>query len=83
MAYLLNPVATERAVWMIEHQNRITFRVLAGATKTQIKQETEKKFAVQVKSVNTRNQPDGQRIASITFSKAGTATSLASRLKIL
>ena len=49
---ILAPVITEKATISSE-QNKVVFKVAAGATKPQIKEAVEKLFDVKVKSVNT------------------------------
>ena len=49
---ILSPVITEKAT-IASEQNKVTFKVAAGATKLQIKEAVEKLFDVKVKSVNT------------------------------
>ena len=45
---LLYPITTEKAVGMIERENKIIFIVEKGATKDQIKLEVEQEFEVEV-----------------------------------
>jgi large subunit ribosomal protein L23 len=49
---IVAPVVTEKATVASEH-NKVVFKVLAKATKPQIKDAIEKLFDVKVKSVNT------------------------------
>ena len=49
---IVAPVVTEKATVASEH-NKVVFKVLSKATKSQIKDAIEKLFDVKVKSVNT------------------------------
>src|SRR5690606_14112577 len=49
---ILSPVITEKST-VASEQNKVMFKVAAGATKPQIKEAVEKLFDVKVKSVNT------------------------------
>jgi large subunit ribosomal protein L23 len=49
---ITRPVITEKATMLSEH-NKVVFRVLPDATKTQVKQAVEALFKVKVTRVNT------------------------------
>ncbi len=83
MNLLQAPVTTERAVSQIERLNKIAFYCDNSATKGLIKKEAAQRFNTTVKSVNVRVRPDGRKVAVLTLSKPGEASSLASKLKIL
>lgn len=79
---LLYPITTEKAIGMIELQNKLIFVVRSDATKAQIKEETEKLFGVKVGSVNTKITPKNQKHAYIKL-KSGKADEIATKLKIV
>ncbi len=79
---LLYPVTTEKAIGMIELQNKIMFVVRKDATKAQVKKEMEKSFKVKVGSVNTKITPAGLKHAYIKL-KEGKAADIATQLKIV
>jgi large subunit ribosomal protein L23 len=58
---LLGPVVSEKSTMIAEKANQIAFRVLKGATKTEVKAAVEQLFKVQVKSVQILNQKGGER----------------------
>lgn len=58
---ILSPVATEKTMLLMEKENKLTFIVLRKATKKQIRDEVEEKFAVKVKSVNTIISKTGKK----------------------
>jgi large subunit ribosomal protein L23 len=56
MQVLVAPVISEKATMVAEQSNVVTFKVLKGATKPEIKAAVELLFGVQVKSVSVANQ---------------------------
>lgn len=76
------PLATEKAVSGIETRNEITLVVSMKATKKQVMLEAEKLFGAKVKKVRT-NIYAGRKKAIVKFVKPGTASDVASKLKIV
>jgi large subunit ribosomal protein L23 len=76
------PSITEKATLHIDEDNKLQFIVDINATKTQIKNELEKTYNVEVVDVNTMITPKGKKKAIVTFTKKGTASELASRFGI-
>ena len=56
MKVLLAPIVSEKSTLVAEKSNQIAFRVLADATKAEIKGAVELLFNVQVASVQVLNQ---------------------------
>jgi large subunit ribosomal protein L23 len=56
MQVLLAPIVTEKATFVAEKNNQIAFRVVADATKPEIKAAVELLFKVQVESVQVLNR---------------------------
>lgn len=56
MQVILAPIVTEKATFVAEKNNQIAFRVVAGATKPEIKAAVELLFKVQVESVQVLNR---------------------------
>jgi large subunit ribosomal protein L23 len=56
MQVLLAPIVTEKATSVAEKNNQIAFRVVADATKPEIKAAVELLFKVQVESVQVLNR---------------------------
>lgn len=79
---LLYPITTEKAITMIELENKLVFVVDARATKPQIKTEMERLFKVKVGSVNTKINTQGIKTAYIKL-KEGKADDIATQLKIV
>ena len=75
----MKPIATEKAVMMIERENVITFQTSKEKTKTEIKKEIEEMFNVKVASVKTQIR-DNKKIAYIKLKKEFPAIDLATKL---
>lgn len=76
---LEHPVVSEKAVSMIETENKIVFRVNKEADKYDIKAAVEKTYNVKVVSVNVVNGK-GQKKAIVKLDPKFKATELASKL---
>ncbi|MEM3781376.1 MAG: 50S ribosomal protein L23 [Candidatus Micrarchaeaceae archaeon] len=83
MSILMYPLATEKAINMIDKNNTITYVVALHATKNQVKKEFEERFAVKVKKVNIGISAKNSKKAYITLDKTQKASDLALRLKLL
>ncbi|MEM5816051.1 MAG: 50S ribosomal protein L23 [Candidatus Aenigmatarchaeota archaeon] len=80
---LLYPLVTEKAVGLIEKENKIVFIVSRKANKKQIKEAFEKLFEVKVEKVNTLITKDGKKKAFIKLKPEFKASDIAVRLGIL
>lgn len=76
------PITTEKAISMIEFENRLVFVVNKLADKEQIKNEVERLFKVKVAKVNTKITPKGLKQAYVKL-KEGKADDIAAQLKIV
>ena len=76
------PVTTERAVGMIEKENKIVFVVDKRATKREIKEEVEKTYEVKVAKITTLITAKGEKRAFIKLAKGFSADEIAAKLKI-
>ena len=56
MQIILAPIVTEKATFVAEKNNQVTFRVIADATKPEIKAAVELLFKVQVDAVQVLNR---------------------------
>jgi len=83
MSILIYPLATEKAVGIVDRNNVITYMVDMRATKTQIKEEFERSFNVRVKSINTENMPNNTKKAFIKLAKGYNASDVAVKLKLV
>lgn len=79
---ILYPVTTEKAVGMITRENKMTFAVDAGATRTQVKKEVEDEYGVKVERVNIIITPDGRKKAIVKMKKGYSADDIAAKLKL-
>ena len=78
----MKPIATEKAVMMIERENVVAFRTNKEKTKTEIKKEIEEMFDVKVASVKTQIR-DNKKIAYIKLKKEFPAIDLATKLGLM
>ncbi len=77
------PLATEKAIRMIESDNIIIFVVERDATKTAIKEEIEKAYKVKVEKLNTLLTPKGQKRALARLSNDTPALDIATQLGLI
>lgn len=56
MQIILAPIVTEKATFVAEKNNQVAFRVIADATKPEIKAAVELMFKVQVEGVTVLNR---------------------------
>jgi ribosomal protein uL23 len=82
MKVLLYPLTTEKAVGMIERENRIIFIVDTRSDKKMVKEAIEKVYSVKVEKVNIMNTIDGRKKAFIKLAKGYSADDIAAKLKI-
>lgn len=78
----MKPIATEKAVMMIESANVITFETSLNKTKTQIKEEIEKVFDVKVERIKTLNKKN-KKYAYVKLKKNFPAIDIATRLGMM
>ncbi|MEK6835593.1 MAG: 50S ribosomal protein L23 [Nanoarchaeota archaeon] len=75
-----HPVSTEKAVRLMEADNKLVFMVERKATKQDIKKEIEKMFDVKVVKVNTLINAYGEKKAYVKLSKENKAIDVATKL---
>lgn len=80
---LIHPVATEKAIALIEKENKLTFITERSATKKEIAEEVERAYNVKVEKVNTLVTADGRKKAYVKLKKGYSADELAAKLKII
>ncbi len=83
MSVLRYPIATEKAVGIIERLNTITYIVDHRSGSVEIKKEFEEKFGVKVDSVRVANMPNNKKKAYIRLSKGSSAADVAMKLKLV
>lgn len=83
MNALMYPIATEKAINMIERNNVVTYMVDTRSNKTQIKKEFENTFKVKVDKVNVEIEPRNRKRAYIKISGEFKASDIALKLKLV
>ena len=78
-----HPIATEKAVRMIEAENKLLFVVDRRATKLQIKTAVEVLFKVKVIKVNTLFTPSGEKRAYVRLSSENPAMDIITQLGMM
>ena len=79
---LIKPLATEKAMRLLESENKITFIVDRRTNKQEIKGEMEKTFKVKVDSMSTHIR-NNQKIAIIRLNKENPAIDIATKLGLM
>ncbi|ASJ06559.1 50S ribosomal protein L23 [Thermococcus pacificus] len=77
---IVKPVVTEKAVAMIENENKLTFIVDKRATKQDIKRAVEEMFEVKVEKVNTLITMRGEKKAYVKLKPEYSASEVAARI---
>jgi len=80
---ILYPQATEKAVKMIESENKLIFIVDNSATKADIKKAMETLFEVKVKNVSVEITLDGKKRAYVRLAPEFMADEIASKLGMI
>ncbi len=77
---IVKPVVTEKAVAMIENENKLTFIVDKRANKQDIKRAVEVMFDVKVEKVNTLITMRGEKKAYVKLKPEYSASEVAARI---
>ncbi|NJE30543.1 50S ribosomal protein L23 [Thermococcus sp. 18S1] len=77
---IVKPVVTEKAVAMIENENKLTFIVDKRATKQDIKKAVEAMFEVKVEKVTTLVTMKGEKKAYVKLKPEYSASEVAARI---
>lgn len=77
------PLTTEKAVKLIESENKLLFMVDLKANKKEIKEEIEKLFSVKVVKVNTLITSDGEKRAYVKLSAETPAMDVITKLGLM
>jgi large subunit ribosomal protein L23 len=80
---LKHPYVTEKAMMVLEKENKLQFLVDRNATKNQIKREIERAFEQEVTHISTSMTMHGEKKATISFSNEKAAEEILSRLGIM
>ena len=77
------PLSTEKSIRLMEAENKLIFVVDGKATKKEIKKAIEEMFKVQVDSVNTFVNADGEKRAYVKFSAENPAIDIATQMGLM
>lgn len=83
MGALIYPLATEKALNMVDKNNIICYVVDFRSNKTEIKKEFEETFGVKVSRVNTQMSIKNYKKAMIKLKPEYKASDIARKLKLL
>ncbi|MFH1240509.1 MAG: 50S ribosomal protein L23 [Candidatus Diapherotrites archaeon] len=78
-----HPLISEKAVGMIETQNKLTFVIEKGFTKSEVKRAVEQMYNVKVDRVQVVNDMKGRKKAIVRINKQYRADEIATKLGIL
>ncbi len=82
-AVLLYPQATEKAVRLIESENKLVFVVAKDASRVDVKRAVETLFEVKVNSVKVEITPDGRKRAYVRLAPEFMADEVAAKLGMI
>ncbi|MFA4906898.1 MAG: 50S ribosomal protein L23 [archaeon] len=77
------PLISEKAVGLIESQNKVVFIVNKKATKTLVRNAVEKLYAVKVDSIQTIIDQKGRKKAIVKLNPKFRASDLATKLGVI
>lgn len=80
---LLYPQATEKAVKLIESENKLVFIVANDANRTDVKRAVETLFEVKVYNVKVGITPDGRKRAYVRLAPEFKADEIAAKLGMI
>jgi len=80
---LRHPISTEKAIRMMEAENKLVFLVDRSATKKQIAEQFEHYFSIKPTKVNTMIRSDNKKRAIITLPADKPAIDVATNLGLL
>lgn len=78
-----NPVSTEKAIRIMESENKLLFEVSLRATKPEVKKAVEDLFKVKVLKVNTFITTKGKKKAYVKLSDETPAMDIATNLGLI
>lgn len=80
---VIRPVTSEKAVRMMESQNKLTLIVNRESSKEEIKKTVESLFKVKVLNVNTLNTTKNEKKAFVTLSPDNNALDIGADLGVI
>ncbi|MEK6867249.1 MAG: 50S ribosomal protein L23 [Nanoarchaeota archaeon] len=81
--FIRYPLATEKAIRMIEAENTMTFEVERKAKKADIKKQVQELYKVKVEKVNTMITTRGTKRAYVKLAKETPALDVATQLGLI
>ncbi|HLD02910.1 MAG TPA: 50S ribosomal protein L23 [Candidatus Nanoarchaeia archaeon] len=78
-----HPISTEKAVKLMESENKLVFIVDKKADKKMIKEEIEKMFKIKILQINTLVDPNGRKKAYVRLSPDNPAIDVATQLGLI
>lgn len=78
-----HPLTTEKAVKLMESENKLLFAVALKSTKKQIKEDVERLFKVKVIGVNTLITSDGEKRAYVKLATETPAMDVVTQLGLM
>ena len=83
MEIIKHPIQTEKAVRLMESDNKLTLIVNISSNKAEIKKAVEELFSVKVIKVNTTLMSTGNKKAYVKLSKETPAIDVATKLGLM
>ncbi len=83
MNYIISVRGGEKAMKLLQTENKISFIVSKDSNKTNVKQELEKLFSIKIDKINIINSPDGEKIAIVKLNKSSNAMDIATKLGMI
>lgn len=80
---IFHPQVTEKAVKLIESENKLVFIVDMGASRADVKHAVEILFEVRVKDVKIEVTPEGQKRAYVKLAPEFMADEIAAKLGVV
>ncbi|MDP8012534.1 MAG: 50S ribosomal protein L23 [Nanoarchaeota archaeon] len=81
--YIISVKGGEKAMKLLQTENKISFIVRPDSNKTVVAKEVERLFSVKVEKVNVLNDPHGNKIAIVKLSKGYNSMDIATKLGML
>ena len=77
------PVITEKAIGMIESENKLTFVVHNNSDKNEVKNAIEELYKIKVDKINILNDRKGKKRAIVKINKKFKADDVATKLGVI